>query len=75
MSCKGLMQSYYTLVQLQLFLTSKVSNSLTPIMSRQNVGPDLGPNYLNGLQADHNNMLRFNAKLKYIGSISPFHNL
>ena len=71
MSCKGLTQSKNTLIQLQLFITSKVSYSLTHIRSRQNVGPDLGPNYLNGLPADDNNMLRFNAKLKYIGSISP----
>ena len=75
MSCKNLMHSYNTSVQLQLVITSKVSYSLTPIRSGQNVGPDLGPNCLKGLPADDNNMLRFKAKLKYIGSISPFHNL
>ena len=48
---------------------------LTPIRSGQNVGPDLGPNYLKGLSADDNNMLRFNAKLKFIGSTSTCHNL
>ena len=52
-----------------------MSNSLTPIRSRQNVGPELGPNYLKGLSADDNVMFKFNTKLKYIGSISSFHNL
>ena len=46
-----------------------MSKGLTPIKSRQNVGPDLGPdccgqnvgpdlgtNYLKGLSADDNNM-------------------
>ena len=37
-------------------LTSKASNSLIPIRSRQNVGPDLGPNCLKGLSADDNVM-------------------
>ena len=32
------------------------SKSLTPIRSEQNVGPDLGPNYLKGLSADDNVM-------------------
>ena len=44
-------------------------------MSGQNVGPDLGPNCLKGLSADDNVMFKFNAKLKYIGSTSTFHNL
>ena len=39
------------------------------------MGPDLGPNYLKGLSADGNNMLRFNAKLEFIGSTSTCHNL
>ena len=64
------MQSYNTSVQMQLVLTSKVTNSLDPIRSGQNVGPDLGPNCLKGLSADDNVMLKFNAKLKYIGSTS-----
>ena len=51
MSYKGFKQSKKTLVQLQL-ATSKVSNSLTPIRSGQNMGPDLGPNCLKGLSAD-----------------------
>ena len=38
-------------------------------------GPDLGPNCLKWLSADENVMLKFNAKLKYIGLISFFHNL
>ena len=49
-------------------LTSKVTNSLISIRSRQNVGPDLGPNCLKGLSADGNVMKKFNAKLKYISS-------
>ena len=69
------MQSYNTSVQLQLVLTSKVTNSLDPIRSGQNVEPDLGPNCLKGLSADDNVMLKFNAKLKYIGSTSTCHNL
>ena len=44
-------------------------------MSRQNVGPDLGPNCLKGLSADDNFMLKFHAKLKYIRSTSNCHNL
>ena len=47
-----------------------MSNSLTPIRSRQNVGPELGPNYLKGLLADDNVMFKVKSKLKYIGSIS-----
>ena len=49
-----------------------MSNSLIPIRSVQNVGPDLGPNCLKWLSADDNVMLKFYAKLKYIGSISIF---
>ena len=56
MSCKKLKHSQNTLVQLQLVITSKVSNSFTPIRSGQNVGPVLGPNYLKGLSADDNVM-------------------
>ena len=63
------------MVQLQLVITSKVSNSLTSIRSGQNVGPDLGPNCLKGLSADDNVMLKFKAKLKNIGSTSTCHNL
>ena len=37
------------------------------------MGPDLGPNCLKGLLADDNIMLKFNAKLKYIGSTSNCH--
>ena len=44
-----------------------MSNSFEPYQAGQNVGPDLGSNNLKGLSADDNNMLRFNAKLKYIG--------
>ena len=51
-------------IQLQLVITSKVSNSLTLIRSGQNVGPDLGPNCLKGLSADDNFMLKFNANIK-----------
>ena len=40
-----------------------MSNSFAPIRCGQNVGPDLGPNYLKGLSADDNVMLRFNTKL------------
>ena len=32
---------------------------LTPNRCGQNVGPDLGPNYLKGLSADESAMLRF----------------
>ena len=46
----------------QLFITSKVSYSLDPIRSGQNVGPDLGQNCLKGLSADDNVISRFNAK-------------
>ena len=74
-SCKGLTQSFNTLVQLQLGITSKVSNSLTLIKSGHNVWPDLGPNCLKGLSADDNVMLRFKAKVKYIGSTSTCYNL
>ena len=129
MSFLSLTQSWNTSVQLQLFITSKVSNSFdtyqvltecwawsgsklftrvisrwqrhvkvkrkvkihwfnfnlsvplncqkvwTPIRSRENVGPDLGPNCLKGLSADDNVMFKFNAKLKYIGSTSTWHHL
>ena len=64
-----------TLVHLQIVITSKVSNSLTPIRSGQNVGPELGPNYLKGLSADDNVMFKVKSKLKYFGSISTCHNL
>ena len=63
------------MVQLQLVITSKVSNSLASIRSGQNVGPDLGPNCLKGLSADDKVMLNFKAKLKYICSASTCHNL
>ena len=54
MSCLGLTQNQNTWVQLQHVITSKVSNSLIPIKSGQNVWPDLGPNCLKGLSADDN---------------------
>ena len=41
-----------------------MSNSLDPIRSGQNVGPDLSPNCLKGLSADDNVMNRFNAKFQ-----------
>ena len=75
MSCKGLTQSLNTLVQLQLVITSKDSNSLDPFRSAVNVGPDLGPNCLKGLSIDVNVRFKFNAKLKYISSTSTCHNL
>ena len=75
MWCLSLTQSKNTLVQLQIVITSKVPNSLTPIRSRQNVGPELVPNYLKGLSADDNVMFKVKSKLKYIGSISTCHNL
>ena len=56
MSCKSLTHSLNKSVQLQIVITSKMSNSLTPIRSGQNVGPDLGPNCLKGLSADDNVM-------------------
>ena len=56
MSCKSLIHSKNKSVQLQLVITSKVSKRLTPIRSGQNVGPDLGPNFLKGLSADDNVM-------------------
>ena len=52
-----------------------MSNSLTLFKSGHNVWPDLGPNCLKGLSADDNVMLRFKAKLKYIGSTSTYYNL
>ena len=73
MSCKSLTQSSNT--SLQLFITTKVFNSLDPIRSGQNVGPDLGQNCLKWLSADDNVMLKFKSSLKYIGSISNCHNL
>ena len=61
MSCISFTHSLKKSFQLQLVITSKVSKSLTPIRSGQNVGPDLGPNCLKGLSADDNVMLRFNG--------------
>ena len=52
-----------TSVQLQLVITSKVSIVWTWIRSGQNVGPDLGPNYL--MSSADKGMKRFNAKIKY----------
>ena len=66
MSCKNLTHSWITSVQLKIVITSKVSNRLTPIRSRQNVGPELGPNYLKGLSADDNVMFKVKSKLKYL---------
>ena len=37
---------------LDFFHTIRVSNSLDPDQAQQNVGPDLGPNCLQGLSAD-----------------------
>ena len=45
-----------TSVQLQFVISSKASNSLTPVRSWQRVGPDLGQNFLKGLSADDNVM-------------------
>ena len=39
------------------------------------MGPDLGPNCLKMLSADDNVMLKFNAKLQYIGSTATCPNL
>ena len=76
MSGKNLTQSLNTSVQLQLLLTSSVFNSLDPYKVRTDyVRPDLGRNCLKGLSADDNVMVKFNAKLNYIGSTSTFHNL
>ena len=63
-----------SIILTSLVITSKVS-VLTPIRSGQNVGPDLGPNCLKMLSADDNVMLKFNAKLQYIGSTATCHNL
>ena len=38
--------------------TSRVSSSLEPDQARQNVGPDLGPNCLQGLSADNTSRQR-----------------
>ena len=56
MSCKSLTQSENTSVQLQLVITSKVSNCLDPYQVRTECRPDLGPNCLKGLSADDNVM-------------------
>ena len=48
-----------TLVQLQHVITLKVSIVWTPNRCEQNVVPDLGQNYLKGLSADDNVILRF----------------
>ena len=74
MSCKSLTQSSNISLQLQLFITSKVFNSLEPYRSGQNIGPDLGLNCLKLLSADDNVMLKFKSKSKYIDSISTCHN-
>ena len=44
---------YFTLWMLDFFNTIRLSNSLDPDQARQNVGPDLGPNCLQGLSADN----------------------
>ena len=38
-----------------------MSNSLDPDQARQNVGPDLGPNYLQKLSADDTSRQRVNS--------------
>ena len=48
----------------------KCQTDWTPIKSRENVGPDLGPYCLKGFSADVNVMFKFNEKLKYIGLTS-----
>ena len=73
MSSKGLTQGKNTLVQFQLIITSKVSNSLDPYLVRTECRPDLGPNCLKRLSADDNVMLKLNTKLKFICSISTCH--
>ena len=75
MSCKGLWKDKIHRFNLNLSYPLKCQTVLTPIRSGQNVWPDLGPNCLKGLSADDNVMLKFNAKIKYIGSTSTFHNL
>ena len=44
-------EPYFTLWMLDFFNTIQVSNSLDPDQARQNVGPDLDPNCLQGLSA------------------------
>ena len=44
---------YFTLWLLDFFNTIRVSNSLDPDRARHFVGPDLGPNSLQGLSADN----------------------
>ena len=44
---------YFTLWMLDFFNTIRVSNSLDPDQARHFVGPDLGPNCLQGLSADN----------------------
>ena len=43
---------YLTLLMLDFFNTIRVSKGWDPDQARQNVGPDLGPNYLQNLSAD-----------------------
>ena len=74
-SCKGLTQSLNSLVQLQLIINSKVSNSLDQDQVQTECWADLGPKCLKGLSADDNVMFKFNAKIKNIGSTSNCHNL
>ena len=56
MSCLSLTHNLNTSVQRKHVITSKVSNSLSPIKSGQNVWPDLGLNCLKGVSADDNVM-------------------
>ena len=60
MSCKSLMHSYNTSVQLQLFILSKVFNNLDPYQVRTEYS-DLGPSCLKVLSAADNVMFKFNA--------------
>ena len=41
----------------------RVSNSLDPDQARQNVGPDLGPNFLQRLSADDTSWQRINGNM------------
>ena len=59
---------YFTLWVLDFFNTIRVSNSLDPDQTRQNVGPDLGPNCLYRSSAE--NKSRPNGQgVKYINNV------
>ena len=56
MSCKILHKVKIHRLNFNLSKPLKCQTVLTPIRSGQNIGPDLGPNYLKGLLADDNFM-------------------